>query len=86
MSADTSQRISDFIISNFLFGDEEGLPAGGDSLLGSGVVDSTGILELIEFLESEFGIQVAEDETVPANLDSLDNLTAFVGRKVGAAA
>lgn len=83
-SGDAEQRISDFIISNFLFGDEAAAPSGDQSLLNSGVVDSTGILELIEFLESEFSISVAEDETTPDNLDSVDRLGAFVARKTAA--
>lgn len=78
---DVTERISGFIVTNFLFGDEAGAPASGQSLLGTGIVDSTGILELIEFLESEFDLSVAEDETTPANLDSIESLTAFVLRK-----
>ncbi len=52
-----------------------------DSLLESGLVDSTGVLEIVDFLETDMGITVADDETVPANLDSIDNLTQFVMRK-----
>lgn len=77
-------RIHGFIVTNFLFGDEAAAPAGDDSLLGRGIVDSTGILELIEYLESEFGITVAEVETTPDNLDSVDRLAAFVARKAAA--
>lgn len=77
-----SSRISNFIIANFLFGDSSKKPADTDSLIESGIVDSTGILELIEFLESEFGIQVKEEETVPKNLDSLDALRRYVQGKL----
>lgn len=78
---DSTERISGFIVTNFLFGDEDRAPIGGQSLLSSGIVDSTGILELIEYLESEFDFQVREDETTPENLDSLDALSAYVLRK-----
>ncbi len=81
MQADTYAAISDFVVSNFLFGDRSRLPAGGTSLIESGVIDSTGVLELIEFLEDEFAISVAESETVPDNLGSLDNLVRFVTAK-----
>ena len=84
-SQDAQDRIAAFIVGNFLFGDESGAPAPDQSLLGSGIVDSTGILELIEFLESEFSISVGEDETTPENLDSLAALSGFVARKTSQA-
>ncbi|QBX54627.1 acyl carrier protein [Nocardioides seonyuensis] len=66
---------------NFLFGDESKMPDLTDSLLESGLVDSTGVLELVDFLETDMGVVVADDETLPANLDSIENLTRFVMRK-----
>lgn len=80
--ATRDDRIAAFIIANFLFGDAAKKPLGEQSLIESGIVDSTGILELIEFLESEFRISVREDETVPQNLDSLMALGRFVERKL----
>jgi acyl carrier protein len=80
---ETRQRVIEFIVNNYLFGDDSRVPADSESLLESGIIDSTGILELIEFLEADLGISVAEDETVPENLDSIANLTAFVERKSG---
>lgn len=77
-------RIEDFILSSFLFGDVERMPLRTESLLETGVIDSTGVLELIEFLESEFGLQVLDDESVPENLDSIDNLARFVAAKTRA--
>lgn len=77
-------RIEDFILSSFLFGDAERMPSRTESLLETGVIDSTGVLELIEFLESEFGLQVLDDESVPENLDSIDNLARFVATKTRA--
>jgi len=77
-------RIAEFVLDNLLFGDETRMPAGRQSLLDSGVIDSTGILELIEFLETEFGVHVEDDETVPENLDGIDRIAAYVERKQAA--
>ena len=74
-----------FIVMNFLFGDESRIPDHTDSLLETGLVDSTGVLELVDFLETDMGVVVADDETLPANLDSIENLTRFVMRKRGGA-
>ena len=75
------QRIRNYIAKHFFFGDPQDLN-GSDSLLDSGVVDSTGVMELILFLESEFGIQMADNELVPENLDSVDRMAAFVAQKL----
>ena len=77
--------IRNFIVENFLFGDDEGLE-NNTSFLDKGIVDSTGILELIEFISEKFSIEVEDDELVPENLDSIDNVTAFIGRKTDGAA
>lgn len=82
--ADLQRTIEAFILDSLLLGDEERLPAPTDSLVESGVIDSTGILELIEFLEEEFDISVTEAETVPANLDGVANLVDYVARKTAA--
>ena len=55
-----------------------------ESFLGDGVIDSTGVLELVTFVESRFGVKVADDELIPANFDSLAAVASFVERKVGA--
>lgn len=84
-SAATIQgKIADFVVMNFLFGDAEKKPSENDSLIETGIIDSTGILELIEFLESEFQISVSEKETVPQNLGSVAALSRFVEKKLGA--
>jgi len=54
-----------------------------DSFLEKGIIDSTGILELLEFIEEKFKIRVEDEEIVPDNLDSLDKLTSYIQRKVG---
>ncbi len=83
MEAQVREELRDFIVTSYLFGDDSRMPADGDSLIEVGVVDSTGILELIEFLESTYDIEVSETETVPDNLGSVANLTRFVVRKIG---
>jgi len=74
-------ELAEFIVTNYLFGDAARAPRDEDSLVEGGIIDSTGILELIEFLESHFGIEVSEAETVPENLDSISSLTQFVVSK-----
>lgn len=83
MNSMVRDEVASFVVTNFLFGDAGRLPADDESLLGSGVVDSTGVLELVEFLESDLGVTVADEETVPANLDTIANIVGFVGRKRG---
>lgn len=72
-----------FIVENFLFGEDAAWLEEETSFLESGVIDSTGILEIIMFIEETFGIHVEDDEIVPENLDSLKNLAAFLARKNG---
>ena len=82
--SDVQNKIRSFIIDNYLFGDDEGLE-NNTSFLDEGIVDSTGILELIEFISAEFNITVEDEELIPENLDSIDNVTDFIGRKTGKA-
>jgi len=76
-------EIKQFILGNYLFTTDESAIADDDSLLKKGIVDSTGMLELIMHVEEKYGIKVAEDEMIPVNLDSVLNVTAFVERKLG---
>jgi acyl carrier protein len=78
-----NEKIAQFIVDTFLYGGQKGL-ANDASLTESGIVDSTGILELISFLEREFSITVEDNELVPENLDSLERLSQFISRKVAA--
>ncbi|MGH9158488.1 MAG: acyl carrier protein [Vicinamibacteraceae bacterium] len=75
-------ELRSFIVENFLFGQEEGLLSSDDSFIENGIIDSTGVLELVGFLETRYGITVDDDELVPANLDTLNRLSAFVRRKL----
>lgn len=77
---ETSNTIRDFIIDNFLFG-EAGDLKNEVSLLDEGVIDSTGILELVAFLEEQFAIRIEDEEMIPENLDSIDHIADFVKRK-----
>ena len=80
-NVDVKDTLRKFITENFL-------PLSGmesfedsDSLLEQGIIDSTGVLELLEFIEGNFAIQVEDNEVIPENLDSLNNLIAFISRK-----
>jgi acyl carrier protein len=75
------QKIRAFITSNFFVADDE--LAGNASLIGSGIIDSTGVLEIILFLEEAFGITVPGDEAIPQNLDTVDNLVRYVTTAMG---
>ncbi|WDN87041.1 hypothetical protein BuS5_00009 [Desulfosarcina sp. BuS5] len=77
----TKQKIKEFIIENFLFGNDEGLKD-DTSFLEEGIIDSTGILELVNYLEEEFEISVDDEELIPENLDSIDNVTAYLTKKL----
>lgn len=78
---DTKTTLRHFILENFLFTDEDAALGDDDSLVARGIIDSMGVLEVIEFLENRFGIKVAEAEMVPDNLDSVTKLEAYVTRK-----
>lgn len=79
-----SKQIRDFVVSNFLFGEGAGLNDEA-SLIDRGVVDSTGMLELIMFLEETFGLKIEPEEMIPENLDSVNKAAAFVSRKTAPA-
>jgi acyl carrier protein len=70
-----------FIIDNFLFGRDSVDFSDEDSFLEKGLIDSSGVLELIGFLEETYGIKVRDNELVPENLDSINNLLRYLDRK-----
>ena len=78
----TALKIRDFIIENFLFGDSSNGLQDTDSLLEKGIIDSTGVLELVSHLEETYGIRVEDEELIPENLDSIANVTDFLLRKL----
>jgi acyl carrier protein len=75
------QQIRSFIFENFLFDAEESSLANDDSFLEQGVIDSTGVLELVNWLEETFSIKVHDEELVPENLDSVNKLASFIAKK-----
>ncbi len=81
MANDIKHQIRNFIATSFLF--REGRQQIGDdeSLLGAGLINSTGILELVSYLEAEFGIAVLDEEIVPENLNSVGQIAAYVVMK-----
>lgn len=76
------EQIRRYIIENFLFGDASPLTGDEVSLLDNGIIDSVGVMELVAYLESDHGLTIADEELVPENLDSVDNLAEFVSRKL----
>ncbi len=80
MSA-TVDVIRKFIFDNFLFDAKEDDLGNDDSFLEQGIIDSTGVLELVEWLEESFNISVDDEELIPENLDSVNRLAAYVARK-----
>jgi acyl carrier protein len=70
-----------FVVENFLFGDGESLKE-DTSFLETGIIDSTGILELVMFLEETYGVKIEDDELIPENLDNIRNITQFLERKL----
>ena len=81
MTATIKNDVRDFVVENFLFGDASQAPADDASLIENDVIDSTGVLELVAFIEERFGVVMADADIVPANLDSLDRIAAFVTAK-----
>ena len=75
-------EIRQFIITNFLFGQDRGKLKDDESFLDSGIIDSTGVLELVGFLEQRFNIAIDERELVPDNLDSVERVSSFIERKL----
>jgi acyl carrier protein len=74
------QRVKQFIVENFYVADPAAL-LGDTSLVSGGYVDSTGMLEVVGFLETEFSIRVRDEELTPENFDTIDRIAAFVARK-----
>ncbi len=84
MSDTIKDRLRAFIIENFLFGDTDYALEDDASLIDNDVMDSTGVLELIAFIDEAFGIKMADADIVPANLDSLSKITTYVAARQAA--
>jgi len=79
--SELKSKVKQFVVQNFLFGNAEGLNE-NTSFIDEGIIDSTGVMEMITFLEETFAIKVEDEELVPENLDSIDNVAAFLERKM----
>jgi acyl carrier protein len=75
-------EIRQFIIDNFLMGQDSDSLKDDSSFLEEGVIDSTGVLELVGFLEENYGIKVEDEELIPENLDSIKNICAYLELKL----
>lgn len=75
------EQTREFIISNFLYGESDNL-AHNTSFMTEGIIDSTGILELITFLEATYQIKIADDEIIPENMDSLASIEKYLCSKL----
>ena len=73
--------IRSFVTENYIFGQELTF-ADSDSFLESGIIDSTGVLQLVSYLEETYGITVEDNELTPENLDSVNSVAAYLGRKL----
>jgi acyl carrier protein len=76
-------EIRGFLADIFFLGDDPESIDGSQSLIEAGVIDSTGVMELVGFLEEQYGIRIEDDELVPENLDSIENMVRFVAQKQG---
>ena len=73
--------VKEFIIENFLFGEEDQLKL-DTNFFDKGIIDSTGVIELVSFLEETFNISVDDEELIPENLSSLKNIDVFLQKKL----
>ena len=71
-----------FIVENFLFGREDKPLSNSDSLLEFEIIDSTGVMELVSFIEQKYQLELRDEELIPENLDSIDRLVRFIAQKV----
>ncbi len=74
-------QVKRYILSNFLFTEDESALAEDASLVGQKIVDSTGVLELIMYIEDTWGIKIADEEMVPENLDTVERIARFIERR-----
>lgn len=80
-AAPMETQIRQFIIDNFLFGDEADFSV-SDSLVESGIMDSLGVMETVNYIEETYQIEIPDAELLPENLDSVQNIVRFVGQKL----
>ncbi len=76
-------EIRNFIIENFLYGEGNNTLGDNVSFLETGIIDSTGVLEMVSFIEEKYEISVEDEELIPDNLDSIQKISDFIRRKTG---
>lgn len=79
---DVLETVKAYVVENFLFGDDSRIGPKTD-FIENGILDSTGVLELVGFLEEKFAIRVEDDELVPDNMNSLEKITLYISKKTG---
>lgn len=79
---DFETKLRNFILENYLFTDDQAELKNSDSFLETGIIDSTGILEIIMFIQDELNITVEDEEMIPENLDSVNNVLTYISKKV----
>lgn len=82
-SSDTRAALRNYLLENYLFTDDQSALKDTDSFLDNNILDSTGIMEIIFFIEEQYAIKVEDEEMVPENLDSVDNIVAYLAGKTG---
>ena len=83
MANELQQKIQRFILENYLFTDDPAALSPDESLLKQGIVDSTGMMQIIAFIEEELGVPVADEEMIPENLESVNKIVRFALSKLG---
>jgi len=81
MRSQLAEQVRSFVIANFLLG-QAGQLRDEDSFLEQGIIDSTGVLELISWTEETFGVEIGDGELVPENFDSINNVAAYIAAKL----
>ena len=80
---DLEKEIREFVVENFLYGATDVQLSENDSFIERGIIDSTGVLEVVNFIESKFGVTLNDDELTPENLDSISRILRFLNGKLG---
>lgn len=78
-----TDAVRNYILENYLFSDDPSALNDDESFMEKGIVDSTGMMEVINFIEEQFGIAVQDSEMIPENLDCVSAIVAYVERKQG---
>lgn len=79
--SDVKEKIISYIKENFIAGRSEQELKTNESLIENGIIDSTGVLELVTYIEETYSIEIADEELIPENLDSIDNIISFLKTK-----